>query len=113
MSYKVNRSLNDFPHMLNKISRKREKNGTFIWLVTILNACCICEIRFFCVCQLDVCLNVINLCFFVLLFQSGWSIPVELVVGPEQKGIAYMTDAAITVRKERLLLPIKNKVTFK
>ena len=33
------------------------------------------------------------------LFQSGWSIPVELVVGPLQKGIAYMTDSAISVRR--------------
>ena len=31
-----------------------------------------------------------------LQFQSGWSIPVELVIGSEV-GIAYTTDSAITV----------------
>ena len=30
------------------------------------------------------------------LFQSGWSIPVELVIGPQQ-GISYMTDSAVQV----------------
>ena len=37
--------------------------------------------------------------YFMLVFmfiQSGWSIPVELVIGPDV-GIAYTTDSAVTV----------------
>lgn len=36
------------------------------------------------------------LCFFCTFIQSGWSIPVELVIGPDV-GIAYTTDSAVTV----------------
>ena len=32
------------------------------------------------------------------LFQAGWSIPVDIVIGPPSQGIAYMTDSAVTVR---------------
>ena len=32
------------------------------------------------------------------MFQAGWSIPVDIVIGPPSQGIAYMTDSAVTVR---------------
>ena len=43
----------------------------------------------------------ITLCKFIhihSIFQSGWSIPVDIVIGTLTQGIAYMTDSAVTVR---------------
>ena len=43
---------------------------------------------------------------------SGWSIPVELVIGPHQ-GISYMTDSAVQVRARASILLVSACILMK
>ena len=50
------------------------------------------------------CIHTVNFfLIFLLYFQCGWSIPVELVIGSDV-GIAYTTDSAITVSYYKISL---------